>query len=210
MTCDRLVTFSGSQAASQISLESCPAQRHLVSLNSAQTIASDASYSYIPQFLESTVYSRKQTTATSSKRLRLRLSLSRWKSAMIRKFHNNKRHKIDCATQNKTHSERTANFQQWRPSSFHVPTCNCQLFWSFAHQWQFVLHKYGLSNKISSRRWPKRPSSDQVEMRLCRCEPLSEPYVAAAAPCQTHRGWGGGARLRCGRLLRARQPGQKL
>jgi len=34
-----------------------------------------------------------------------------------------------------------------------------QLFWSFAHQWQFVLHKYGLSNKISSRRRPSNVSA---------------------------------------------------
>lgn len=115
------------------------------------------------------------------------------------------------ATQNETHSERTANFQQQqqqrqqRPSSFQVPTCNCQLFWSFAHQWQFVLHKYGLSNKISSRRWPKRPSSDQVEMRLCRCATATATATvtaAAAAPCADPKGVRGcwcGAVGYCGR-----------
>lgn len=63
MTCDSLSPLA---AACQISLENCPVQRHLVSLNTAQSIASDASQSYITQFLESTRYRPKQTTATWS------------------------------------------------------------------------------------------------------------------------------------------------
>lgn len=63
MTCDSLSPLA---AACQISLENCQVQRHLVSLNTAQSIASDASQSYITQFLESTRYRPKQTTATWS------------------------------------------------------------------------------------------------------------------------------------------------
>jgi len=73
---------------------------------------------------------------------------------MIWKFHNSNSNAAAATATATSAAAATHNTQMW------------QLFWSFAHQWQFVLHKYGLSNKISSRR---RPSNVRVSARYTQC-----------------------------------------